>query len=114
MSRSKLEKYLSILEVLIPQPRGFEEISYQTKIECGALKRLITFLTRHKLIEERTFNEGVVHAVTDRGIAVFKTLRAKEYFRRIRSVLPVVDEANQVSPLLSSTSEVNEETETNR
>ena len=113
MSRSKLEKYLSILEVLITQPLRFEEISYQTKIECGALKRLMTFLARHKLVEERTSEEEVVHAITDRGIAVFKTLRVKEYFERIRSVLPVVNEASQVSSLLSSTPEVNEETETN-
>lgn len=114
MSRSKLEKYLSILEALIPQPRRFEDISYQTKIECSNLKQYISFLSTHKLIEERSSDEGVVHAVTDRGVAVFKTLRAKEYFKRIRSVLPVVDEAKQVTTLLSRTSKVKEETETNQ
>ena len=114
MSRSKLEKYLSILEALIPNPRKFEEVSYQTKIECGTLKRYMNFLATHKLIEERPSDEGVVQAVTDRGLAVFKTLRAKEYFKRIRSVLPVVDEAKQVTTLLSRASKVKEETETNQ
>ncbi len=101
MSRSKLEKYLSILEVLVSNTQRFEDISFKTKIECGSLKRLMNFLTSHKLIEERPFDEGVVYAITDRGIAVFKTLRAKEYFKRIRTILPVVDEAKEVSPLLS-------------
>ena len=101
MSRSKLEKYLSILEVLVSNTQRFEDISFKTNIECGALKRLLNFLTSHKLIEERSFDEGVVYAITDRGIAVFKTLRAKEYFRKIRTILPVVDEAKEVSPVLS-------------
>jgi len=101
MSRSKLEKYLSILEVSVSNTQRFEDISFKTKIECGSLKRLMNFLISHKLIEERPFDEGVVYAITDRGIAVFKTLRAKEYFKRIRTILPVVDEAKEVSPLLS-------------
>jgi DNA-binding IclR family transcriptional regulator len=113
MTRSKLEKYLSILDALVPHPRRFEEVSYQTKIECNSLKRYMSFLGTHKLIEERPSDEGVEYAVTDRGLAVFKTLRAKEYFKRIRSVLPVVDEAKQVTAMLSRASKVEEGTETN-
>ena len=112
MSRSKLEKYLSILEVLISNPQRFEDLSYKTEIECGTLKRLMVFLTSHKLVVEHPSDEGVVYTLTDRGIAVFRTLKAKEYFKRIRAILPVVDEAKEISQLLSKyNSETNEETE---
>jgi len=102
MSRSKLEKYLSILDVLVPKPLKFENISYKANIECRILKRYLAFLILHKLVEERPFNKkDVVYAITDRGLAVFKTLRAQKYFQKLRNVLPVVEEASEVGPLLS-------------
>jgi DNA-binding HxlR family transcriptional regulator len=108
MSRSKLEKYLNILDTLIPNPKRFEEISYETKIECNSLKRYLGFLATHKLVEKRLSDERDEYAVTDRGLAVFKTLKAKEYFKRIRSILPVVNEAKQVTTMLSETSDEKE------
>lgn len=102
MRRSKLERYVSILEVLIPRPMKFEVISYKTSIECGMLKRYLSFLTSHKLVIERlTSEEGAVYAITDRGLAVFKTLRAQEYFQKLKNILPVIEEASEVEPLLS-------------
>ncbi len=102
MSRSRLEKYLGILEVLVPKPLKFESISYRAKIECGVLRHHLDFLMSHKLVEERISSKGrAVYAITDRGLAVFKTLRAREYLQKIRHVLPVVEEANQIEPMLS-------------
>jgi len=79
----------------------FEFISYKTSIECGMLKRYLSFLTSHKLVKERLTSEGAVYAITDRGLAVFKTLRAQEYFQKLKNILPVVEEASEVEPLLS-------------
>lgn len=102
MSRSRLEKYLSILEVLVPQPLKFENISYKANIECNTLKRYLDFLISHKLVEERPLSKKkVAYAITERGLAVFKTLRAQRYFQKLRNVLPVVEEAGEVGPLLS-------------
>ncbi len=102
MPRSKLEKYLNILEVLIPEPMRFENISYKANIECGTLKRYMNFLISHKLVEERRLNKKrVMYAITERGLAVFKTLQAQKYFKKLKNILPVVDEASEAGPLLS-------------
>ncbi len=110
MSRSKLEKYLSILDVLVPQPLKFEKISYKANIECATLKKHLAFLMAHKLVEERSPRKGrAVYAITDRGLAVFKTLQARKYFEKLRSILPLVEEASEVGPLLSKHSDKFEE-----
>jgi len=84
MSRSKLEKYLSILEVLVPQPLEFKKISYKADMERKMLKRYLGFLISHWLIEKNSFKkEGTVYAITDMGLAVFRALQAKEYSERI-------------------------------
>jgi predicted transcriptional regulator len=102
MPRSKLEKYLDILEVLVPRPLQFEKISYKANMECTILKRNLNFLVSHKLVEERSLNKGkIVYAITERGLAVFKTLQAQKYLQRIKSILPVVEEADEVGSLLS-------------
>ncbi len=102
MPRSKLEKYLSILEALVPQPSKLDKISYKTNIECRTLKRHVAFLIMNKLVEKRSSSKlGSVYAITERGLAVFKTLQAQKYFERLKTILPVVEEANDVGPLLS-------------
>lgn len=102
MARSKLEKYLNILEVLVPQPLKFEKISYKANIECAVLKQYLNFLIVHKLVDERPLNKGkTVYAITERGLAVFKTLQAQKYLEKLRNILPVVEEASEVGPLLS-------------
>jgi len=102
MPRSKLEKYLSILEVLVPRPLKFEKISYKANMECNMLKRYLNSLVSQKLVEERSLNNGkVVYAITERGLAVFKTLQAQKYLQRLKDILPVVEEASEVGPLLS-------------
>ncbi len=110
MPRSKLEKYLYILEVLIPSPLKFEKISYKANIECNILRQYLNFLISYKLVEERVARKGrAIYAITERGLAVFKTLQAQKYFRKLRRILPVVEEANEVGPLLSKQSQRFEE-----
>ena len=97
-----MERYLSILEVLVEEPLSFENACFASDVECNALKRDLGFLMLHKLVEERPQNdERSLFAITERGLTVFKTLRAHQYFKKLRKVLPIVDEAEVVNPLLS-------------
>ncbi len=101
MARSKLEKYLSILEALVPQPLKFEKVSYKAKVDCSTLKQCMDFLIFHKLVEERVSTKTkTVYAITERGLAVFKTLRAQKYFTKLRKIIPVVEEASEIQSLL--------------
>ncbi len=110
MPRSRLEKYLGILEALVPQPLKLEKISYKTNIECRMLKQYLDFLVMHKLVEERVSNKNrAVFAITERGLAVFKTLQAQKYFQKLKKILPVVEEAGEVEPLISRHSSQPEE-----
>ena len=105
MPRSKLEKYLSILEALVAQPLRFEKVSYEAKIDCTTLKQHLDFLVFHKLVEERSLNkEKAVYAITERGLAVFKTLRALNYLEKLRDSLPIVEEAREIAAVLSKRS----------
>ena len=84
MSRSKMEEYLSILEVLIPQPLKFKKISHKANIKDEKLKKHLGFLLSHMLIKEHFFEkEGTVYAITDIGLAVLKTLKAQELSEKI-------------------------------
>lgn len=84
MSRSKMEEYLSILEVLVPQPLKFKKISYKANIKGMKLKKHLDFLLSHMLIKERYFEkEETVYAITHIGLAVLKTLRAQKHSENI-------------------------------
>ena len=102
MARSKLEKYLSILEVLVSKSQKFESISIQAGLECGRLRQCLNYLISHGLVEERdSGKKEFVYAITERGLAVFKTLHAQRYLRKLRNVLPIVKEASEVGSVLS-------------
>jgi predicted transcriptional regulator len=110
MPRSKLEKYLSVLEALVARPLKFEKVSYEAKIDCTTLKQHMDFLVFHKLVEERNLTKGkAVYAITERGLAVFKTLRAQRYLQKLKKIMPVVEEASEVQSLLSRSSSPRED-----
>jgi predicted transcriptional regulator len=94
MRRSKLERYVDILQVLFRRgPLKLTHIMYKTNVNCKVLKEYLDFLTKQNLIEERTVGKsGTVFAVTQRGITVLKC------FRELKQVLPIVDEARNGTP----------------
>jgi predicted transcriptional regulator len=105
MPRSKLEKYLSILEALVDRPLKFEKVSYAAKVDCTTLKQHMDFLVFHKLVEERKPARGKTgYAITERGLAVFKTLRAQRYLQKLKKIMPVVEEASEIQSVLSRSS----------
>jgi len=106
MSPSKLDKYLSILEVLVRRPQKLDHIAYKVNMECRALKRCVDFLVSNGLIEERRLRaKRVVYAITERGLTVFKTLRTLKYLEKLKKTLPVIEEAREITPLLTKRSQ---------
>lgn len=89
MRRSRLEKYLSILEALALQPVGLEEMSYASNIECRMLKRHLGFLISLHLVERRTVRKGISYSLSPRGLMVLKALRAQERIEKLKKVLPL-------------------------
>ena len=97
MRRSKLEMYIDILKVLAHRgPLKLTHIMYKANVNCSVLKQFLDFLIEQKLVEERTVGKKrIVYAITERGITVLK------YFRELKAVLPLVEEARaQLPPTL--------------
>ncbi|HJX02519.1 MAG TPA: winged helix-turn-helix domain-containing protein [Candidatus Bathyarchaeia archaeon] len=95
MRRSKLEMYIDILKVLAHRgPLKLTHIMYKANVNCSVLKEYLDFLIKQNLVEERTIGKRrVVYAVTQRGITVLK------YFRELKQVLPIVEEARNRTPV---------------
>ena len=95
MRRSKLEMYVDILRVLAHRgPLKLTHIMYKANVNCSVLKEYLDFLIKQGLVEERTIGKRrVVFAVTQRGITVLK------YFRELKQVLPIVEEARSQAPI---------------
>jgi predicted transcriptional regulator len=67
---------------------------YKANVNCRVLKEYLEFLIRQDLIAERTVGKSrTVFAITQRGITVLK------YFRELKQVLPIVDEARNNIPM---------------
>lgn len=105
MPPSKLDKYLKILEVLVLGPQKIDSIAYGAKMECTTLKRYLDFLVSNGLVEERERGKQVVYAINERGLSVFKTLRALKYLEKLKKTLPIVEEAREVASVLTKHSE---------
>jgi predicted transcriptional regulator len=95
MRRSKLEMYVDIVQVLAHRgPLKLTHIMYKANVNCSVLKEYLDFLIKQGLVEERVVGKRrVVYAATQRGITVLK------YFRELRQVLPIVEEARNQAPI---------------
>ncbi len=101
MPLSKLEKYLNILEALVDRPLKIEQIARRTDIEPQVLKHHLAFLVANGVaVERRLKGKRVAYAITERGFAVFKTLRSIKYFEKLRETLPIVEEAREIASVL--------------
>ena len=96
MRRSKLEMYVDILKVLARSgPLKLTHIMYKANVNCSVFKEYLDFLIAQNLVEEKTVGKKrIVYAITERGITVLK------YFRELKSVLPIIEEARTNAKLL--------------
>jgi len=99
--RSKLETYEAVLEVLMKKPLDIDRIAYETDIECRILNQRLDFLIENGLVEERPMPKKTLYAITERGVAVFKTLNFNRYLEKVSSALSAIDDAMHTLPILS-------------
>jgi predicted transcriptional regulator len=87
--------YIDILKVLAHRgPLKLTHVMYKANVNCSVLKEYLDFLIKQNLVEERTVGKRrIVYAITQRGITVLK------YFRELRQVLPIVEEARNRTPV---------------
>jgi predicted transcriptional regulator len=108
--RSKLESYQAILEALVKKPLSVDRIAYETTMDCNTLNRRLNFLMENGLVEERLLPKKTLYAITERGVAVFKTLNFNRYLEKISDTLSAIDDAMQTIPVISKDYKETEET----
>jgi len=101
MNRSKLGSYEAILEALVKKPSSIDRIAYKTDIDCTVLARCLDFLAENGLVEERPSKRNTLYAITERGIAVFKTLNFQKYLEKVTDSLRAIDDALQTMAIIS-------------
>ena len=101
MRRSKLECYEAILEALVNNPLTVDSIAYQTDMNCAILGQRLDFLIENGLVEKRTSSKKMQYAITERGVAVYRTLNFQKYLERVTKAIRVMDEAMHVIPIVS-------------
>ena len=101
MRRSKLELYEAILGALVKKPLTVDNIAYKTNMDCIVLDRYLAFLINNGLVEERFPSKKTLYAITERGMAVFKTLNFQKYLEKVTKSLRAIEDALQAVPILS-------------
>ncbi|MCK4498574.1 hypothetical protein KAU25_05200 [Candidatus Bathyarchaeota archaeon] len=92
MTRSKLERYLSILETLVTRPLEFENIFYQVGENLEIIKKCLSFLTSNSLIERLPIDEKrVVYAITEKGLGILNVLQGQEDLDKYRYLMFVYE-----------------------
>ncbi|MDH7477916.1 MAG: winged helix-turn-helix domain-containing protein, partial [Candidatus Bathyarchaeota archaeon] len=76
-------------------------IAYETDMECSVLERRLEFLIKNGLVEERNSGRKTLYAITERGVAVFKTLNFQRYLEKVVSNIRIIDEATHIIPTIS-------------
>ncbi len=101
LRRSKLESYEAILEALVKKPQSIDRIAYETDIDCTVISKRLVFLIENGLVEERALPDNTRFGITERGVAVFKTLNFRKYLEKISSSLSSLNDAMQTLPIMS-------------
>lgn len=91
MRRSKLELYQEILEALKDKPLNVDSLSYETNIDCPALKQRLDFLVQNGLVKEKALKRGTLFAVSYRGLAVLKALNVQRHMEQVKKAMLAVE-----------------------
>ncbi len=99
MRRSKLEMYVDILKALARHGAlKLTHIMYKANVNCSVLKPYLDFLIQHDLVEKQTVKKRkvvyIAYAITEKGRTTLKR------FRELQSVLPIIEGAHKIPPLL--------------
>jgi predicted transcriptional regulator len=85
----------------VKKPQPIDRIAYETDMDCTMLAKRLGFLVENGLVEERPLPKDTNYAITERGVAVFKTLNFRKYFEKISNTLSALDDAMQSLPLFT-------------
>lgn len=96
MRKSKLESYMDILEILVSKPLTIDRMAYAIENDCEILGQRLDFLITNRLVEERGLGKKTLYAITERGIAVLRTLNFQKYLGKITDKITVIDETLQI------------------
>jgi predicted transcriptional regulator len=108
MRKSKLESYEEILGVLVKKPLTIDTIAFETNMECTIIRQRLDSLIKNGLVTERASSKKTMFAITERGLAVYRTLSFQKYLEKVANAIRTMDEAIQVIPMI----EDNDKTET--
>jgi predicted transcriptional regulator len=95
MQKSKLEVYQDILEGLKSKALSLDHLSYETGIDCTALKRKICFLMENGLIRERVLKSEIRFTISSKGLAVLRALDVQKHFEMVKTALMAVEDPLQ-------------------
>ncbi len=101
MRKSKLELFEEILGALVREPLGIDDLAYKIDMDCTVLQRHLCFLIKNGLIEERIADRRRSYAMTERGVAVLKTLNFQKYLQKISNTIMAIDDAMETIPIIS-------------
>ena len=110
LRRSRLETYEAILSALAKRPLTIDSIAYRTNMDCTLVGRYLESLTKHGLVEEKFTNKRKLYAITERGIAVFRTLSFQRYLDKIAKTIKAAN-LEKAAPTPMITNDQNEDRE---
>jgi len=89
MRKSKLEKRIDILRILIHGPIKLTNLMYKTELSQNDLKQHLDFLIQQNLVEEQNLGkDAIFYVITGRGVRV------------LNIVAPMISEARKSQALL--------------
>ncbi|UCD96482.1 MAG: hypothetical protein JSV35_00045 [Candidatus Bathyarchaeota archaeon] len=92
MTRSKLERYLSVLEALVTRPLEFESALYQVGEKLEIVTKCLSFLCANQLVDRLPLDEKrVVYAITDKGLGILNVLQGQEDLDKYRYLMLVLE-----------------------
>lgn len=106
MRKSKLELYEEILAALADRHLTVDAIAYACGMDCLALRQRLDFLLKCGLVEERHYKTKTRYALSQRGLAVYKTLAIAKQLEKLQSMVEDMSAALRMLPVIS---EFNEE-----
>ena len=109
MRRSKLETYEAILSALAKRPLTVDSIAYRTNMDCTVLSQYLESLMKNGLVEERFTNKKKLYAITERGMAVFRTLSFQRYLDKIAKSIKAINMGETSTPIISKNQRNEEE-----
>jgi len=99
LRRSKLERYVDILEILA-RARNFAsqeltdltQLTRKTGLSRSTIKQHLNFLIQQNLVEEQNLGKGkIFYAITERGLRVLYV------------VVPIIEEARKIPASVQAT-----------